>query len=53
MQVIPGLSFWTGVMDMVNGNLISGSLRLLQAFLTAVMIALGYAMAFLVFGGLM
>ncbi len=53
MQVIPGLSFWTGVMDMVNGNLISGSLRLLQALLTAVMIALGYAMAFLVFGGLM
>lgn len=53
MQVIPGLSFWTGVTDMVNGNLISGALRLLQAFLTAVMIALGYAMAFFVFGGLM
>lgn len=53
MQVIPGLSFWTGVTDMVNGNLISGALRLLQALLTAVMIALGYAMAFLVFGGLM
>ena len=53
MQVIPGLAFWTGVTDMVNGNLISGALRLLQAFLTAVMIALGYAMAFFVFGGLM
>lgn len=53
MQVIPGLAFWTGVTDMVNGNLISGALRLLQALLTAVMIALGYAMAFLVLGGLM
>lgn len=53
MQVIPGLSFWTGVTDMVNGNLISGALRLLQALLTTVMIALGYAMAFFAFGGLM
>ena len=53
MQVIPGLSFWTGVTDMVNGNIISGALRLLQAVITAVMIALGYAIAFFVLGGLM
>ncbi len=52
MQVIPGMAFGISAVDLINGNFASGAMRLVQTLLTAVMIAIGYAAAFAVFGGL-
>lgn len=53
MQLIPGFAIGFSINDMVTGNIISGMMRFLLSVLTAVMIALGYAAAFLIFGGLL
>ena len=52
MVPIPGLAFGNSLRDMISGNLISGSLRLLEVLLLAGMIALGYGAAMMLFGGL-
>lgn len=52
MQLIPGFAVGFSINDMVTGNIISGMMRFLQSLLTAVMIALGYAAALLLLGGL-
>lgn len=51
MFLIPGFALGFSVSDMVTGNLLSGLMRFLQSILTAMMIALGYSAALLLFGG--
>lgn len=51
MFLIPGFALGISIKDMVTGNLLSGLMRFLQSLLAAVMIALGYAAALLILGG--
>ncbi len=50
MLLIPGLSFGAAVRELLCGDIIAGSLRMLQALLTAVCIAAGFAMSYVVWG---
>lgn len=52
MLLIPGVETGNALRDLLCGDLLSGSLRILQAMLLAVMIAFGYAASVLVTGGL-
>lgn len=51
MLMIPGMAVGTSIGDMLGKNIISGTMRLTQAITQAVIIALGYAAAILVMGG--
>ena len=51
MLLVPGLAFGTALRDLLCGDLLSGSLRTLQAFLGALMIAFGYMLGFTLLGG--
>ncbi len=51
MLVIPGLSFGNAVRDLIFGDTVSGIIQLVQAVMTAVMVAFGYIAAIIVFGG--
>ncbi len=51
MLMIPGLAFGNAVRDLLFGDTVSGIMQLVQAALTAVMIAFGYIVAILFFGG--
>lgn len=51
MLLIPGLALGNAVRDMLGGDIISGAVRMIQALITAVMIAFGYAIAMLIMGG--
>lgn len=51
MLMIPGLAFGNSVRDLLFGDTVSGIMQLVQAVLTAVMIAFGYIVAILFFGG--
>ena len=51
MIQIPGLSFGTALRDLLGGDLLAGSLRTIQALLSAVMIAFGYMLAMIAVGG--
>ena len=53
MLVIPGLDFGNSLRDLMYGNLLSGALRMIQAVMTAVIIAIGYLAAMLLLGGLL
>jgi uncharacterized membrane protein YjjP (DUF1212 family) len=48
MLLVPGVAFGTAMRDLFCGDLAAGSLKILQAFLLALMIAFGYTMAMLV-----
>lgn len=50
MILIPGMSIGTAMKDMMNGNLIAGILQLTQAIVVAFAIALGFAVAIIIFG---
>lgn len=50
MLLIPGLSFGAAVRELLCGDIIAGSLRMIQALLTAVCIAAGFAVAHLIGG---
>ena len=52
MLLIPGVDTGNALRDLLCGNLISGSLRIVQSVLLAVMIAFGYAASILLTGGL-
>ena len=52
MLVIPGLSFGNSVRDLLFGDTVSGIIQLVQAIITAVMVAFGYITAIMVFGGI-
>ena len=51
MLVIPGLAFGNAVRDLLFGDTVSGIIQLVQAILTAVMVASGFIAAIMVFGG--
>ncbi len=51
MLVIPGLAFGNAVRDLLFGDTVSGIIQLVQAILTAVMVASGFIAAIIVFGG--
>lgn len=51
MLLIPGLAVGTSIGDMLGKNIISGTMRLAQAIIQAVVIALGYSAAILLLGG--
>lgn len=42
MLLVPGVAFGTAMRDLLYGDLLAGSLKILQAVLTALMIAFGY-----------
>lgn len=50
MLLIPGLSFGASIRELLCGDIIAGCLRMIQALLTAVCIAAGFAVA-IVIGG--
>ena len=51
MLLIPGLAFGNAVRDLLFGDTVSGIIQLVQAVLTAVMVASGFIAAIVVFGG--
>lgn len=51
MLLIPGMAVGTSIGDMLGKNIISGTMRLAQALIQAVVIALGYSAAILLLGG--
>ena len=53
MLLIPGLSFGAAVRELLCGDIIAGSLRMISALLTAVCIAAGFAVAHLIGGGIL
>ena len=50
MLLIPGLAFGNAVRDLLFGDTVSGIIQLVQAVLTAVMVAFGYIVAIMFFG---
>ncbi len=51
MLLIPGLAFGNAVRDLLFGDTVSGIIQLVQAILTAVMVAFGFIVAIIFFGG--
>lgn len=51
MILVPGLAFGTALRDLLCGDLLAGSLKTLQAFLGALMIAFGYMLGSAILGG--
>ncbi len=51
MLVIPGLAFGNAVRDLLFGDTVSGLIQFVQAIMTAVMVAFGFIVAIMVFGG--
>ena len=51
MILVPGLAFGTALRDLLCGDLLSGTLRTLQACLGALMIAFGYMLGSALLGG--
>jgi len=52
MLVIPGLAFGNAVRDLLFGDTVSGIIQLVQAIISAVMVAFGFITAIMVFGGI-
>lgn len=53
MLLIPGLAIGTAVRDMLCGDILTGSIRLIQSLLLACVIAFGYGTAMLMMGGIL
>ena len=51
MLLIPGLAFGNAVRDLLFGDTVSGIIQLVQAVLIAVMVAFGFTVAMMIFGG--
>lgn len=52
MNVVPGVAMTNAFRDMLGGDIMSGVFRLCSAIIDAVAIAAGYAVAILLFGGM-
>ena len=52
MLLIPGAYFGYALRDLLFGDFLAGSLKLIQAFLVAGMIALGFGLSILLMGGI-
>ena len=53
MLLVPGLAFSTAMRDLLSGDLLAGSLKMIQACLCALMIAFGYMAAVSLIGGIL
>lgn len=53
MLLVPGLAFGNAIQDLLGGDLLAGSVKLVQAVMLAVMIALGLAFSMILFGGVL
>lgn len=51
MLLIPGLAFGNAIRDLLFGDTVSGLIQFVQALLTAIMVAFGFIVAIMVFGG--
>lgn len=51
MLLIPGLAFGNAIRDLLFGDTVSGIIQFVQALLTAVMVAFGFIVAIMAFGG--
>ncbi len=51
MILIPGLSLGNAMRDLLGGDTVAGSVKIIQAIIIAVMIAIGYALALMLAGG--
>lgn len=51
MLLIPGLAFGNAVRDLLFGDTVSGLIQFVQALLTAIMVAFGFIVAIMAFGG--
>lgn len=51
MLLIPGIALINSVRDMLTGDVVSGLFRLLNALLTAICIAIGFALTIILTGG--
>ncbi len=51
MLLTPGLSLGNAMRDLLGGDTLTGTLKVVQAIMIAVMIAVGYSMAILLAGG--
>lgn len=51
MILIPGLSLGNAMRDLLGGDTLAGTLKIVQAIIIAAMIAIGYALAILLLGG--
>ena len=52
MLLVPGTAFGTALRDLLCGDLLTGTLKTVQAVLSALMIAAGYMLSVAVFGGI-
>lgn len=50
MLLVPGVALTNGVRDMINGDIISGGLRLLEAVLISIALAVGFAIVLIPLG---
>ena len=53
MLLVPGVAFGTALRDLLYGDFLAGSLKMVQVVLIALMIAFGYLLASFVIGGVM
>ncbi len=51
MILIPGLSLGNAMRDLLGGDTLAGTLKIVQAIVIAIMIAIGYSLAILLVGG--
>jgi uncharacterized membrane protein YjjP (DUF1212 family) len=48
MPLVPGIAFTTSIRDIYNGDYLSGTIHLLDALITAVCVAVGACLSFVV-----
>ena len=53
MLLVPGVFFSTALRDLLCGDFLAGTLKIVQTLLSALMIAFGYLLAMLLLGGVM
>ncbi len=51
MILIPGISLGNAMRDLLSGDTLTGTLKVVQAVITAAMMALGYALSLIMLGG--
>lgn len=51
MLLVPGVAFGTAIRDLFLGELLTGVMKIMQAFISSFMIALGYMLAMGIVGG--
>ncbi len=52
MLLVPGMAFGNALRDLLVGDILAGTLKIVQSLLIAVMIAFGYGIAIVIMGGI-